>query len=46
MRVVNFIDSCARCLIAAIQNLQEYPVIAVNGFKESGTLAAVDAVVD
>ena len=38
--------NCARWLIAAVQNLQECPVVAINGFKESGILAAVNAVVD
>ena len=39
-------SNCARWLIAVVQNLQERPVVAINGFKESGILAAVDAVVD
>ena len=39
-------SNCARSLIAAVQNLQERPVVAINGFKESGILVAVDAVVD
>lgn len=38
--------NCARWLIAAVQNLQERPTVAINGFKESGILAAVDAVID
>ena len=35
-----------RWLIAIVQNLQECPVVAINGFKGSGILAAVDAVID
>lgn len=38
--------NCARWLVAAVQDLQKRPTIAINGFKDSGILAAVDAVID
>ena len=36
----------ARWSIAAVQNLNELPTVAINGFNESGILAAVDAAID
>ena len=38
--------NCARWLIAALQDLQKRPIVAINGFRDSGILAAVDAVID
>ena len=39
-------SNCPRWLIAAVQNLQKRQVGTINGFKESGILAAVDPVVN
>ena len=38
--------NCARWLIGALQDLQKCPIVAINGFRDSGILAAVDAVID
>ena len=38
--------NCAKWLIAAVQDLQQRPAITINGFKGSGILAAVDAVIN
>jgi len=38
--------NCARWLIATVQDLQQCPATAINGFKESGILDAVDTVIN
>ena len=38
--------NCARWIKSTIESIQKQPEVAVNGFKESGILQAVNNVID